>query len=1180
LSRISSGTEFEDGYVRSFPFVDLTKLLFLAACLVATPAFAQRDLKDIPNPDPEEERKSFVVAEGFEVNLYAADPLLAKPIQMNFDPDGRLWVASSEVYPQIQPGQEQTDRVLVLEDTNGDGQADKTTVFVGGLLIPTGVEPGDGGAYVANSTELVHFKDEDGDGKADSKTVMLSGFGTEDTHHIIHTFRWGPDMALYFNQSIYIHSHVETPWGVRRLGGGGIWRFAPDSRKLEVLCRGFVNTWGHHFDDYGNSFATDGAYIEGINYVFPGSVFFTAPNATRILKGYNPGSPKHCGLERVTGTHLPEDWRGDLITNDFRGHRVCRFKIGDSGSGFVSREQPEVIKTNHAAFRPIDVKMGPDGAIYIADWYNPIIQHGEVDFRDPRRDKTHGRIWRVTAKGRPLVKFPALRKMPTSALLDLLKSPEQFTRQQVKRVLKERGADQVLPELNVWLSRLSKSTGDKFDPAVEHQRLEALWVARSFEAPLVAEPANEVTILPGNLLLSKSPGVRAAAMRSAADNGVRDVKWYEARVVDENPRVRLEAIRALALIGTLDAAKAAMIVVDKPLDDALDFGAWQTARDLQNVWLPEALAGRFDFGEPRRLVFALQAIGSPEVVPLLVSLYEAGKIPADREAAALGMIGSLGGPKQLRVVLDLALKQADVPGDRAATLIGQLIEAAEKRKTLPEGDLAPSAQLLKSQSASVRIAAARAIGLWKVEGARPALVELASAEGTEPGLRNAALAGLVALGGEATKQTLVALASDPHPRNLRGVALASLASADPVTAAGPAVAWLASYQPGDNLGPVFDAFVKQKDGPAALAAALKDKKLPADAGKIGLRQAKVSGRDLPDLNAALTAAAGIGAGPRVLSPEEMARLVAAVKTTGDAARGEQVFRRAELACLKCHGISGAGGQVGPDMTSIGASAQVDYLIDSMFQPDKQVKEGFHSVVVETDEGKVVNGIQVRKTDDELVLRDAEDREIAIPLKSIAEQAVGKSLMPAGLVDALTEPELIDLVRFLSELGKVGPYAPSQARLARSWQAWTPNDEARKQRFDGVSPRVFLADQRFAWSAAYTRVSGELPVFEQPWQHTMLMSKVLTLVRTKVVVKQPGKVRFGVKLSGAAKWTTIVDGKEPFFADITTPTLDADLPVGTHWLVIAIERENPSQTLRVELLDAPGSPAQAEWAVGK
>ena len=181
------------------------------------PVWAQRDLKDIPDPDPELERKSFIVADGFEVNLFAADPLIAKPIQMNFDARGRLWIASSSIYPQIQPGQAANDRILVIEDRDNDGVADKTEVFVEGLLIPTGVEPGDGGAYVANSTELVHFKDTDGDGKADDRRVMLSGFGTEDTHHILHTLRWGMDGHLYFNQSIYIHSHIETPHGVRRL---------------------------------------------------------------------------------------------------------------------------------------------------------------------------------------------------------------------------------------------------------------------------------------------------------------------------------------------------------------------------------------------------------------------------------------------------------------------------------------------------------------------------------------------------------------------------------------------------------------------------------------------------------------------------------------------------------------------------------------------------------------------------------------------------------------------------------------------------------------------------------------------------------------------------------------------------------------------------------------------------
>ena len=197
--------------------------------LVGSPTVvnAQRDLKDIPDPDPEAERRTFQVAEGLEVNLFAADPLLAKPIQMNFDPQGRLWVASSEIYPHIAPGQPATDKILVLEDLDEDGVADTTRVFADGLLIPTGVEPGDGGAYVANSTELVHFRDLDGDGRADERQVLLSGFGTEDTHHIIHTFRWGVDGWLYFNQSIYIHSHVETPWGVRRLGGAGSGSFAP-----------------------------------------------------------------------------------------------------------------------------------------------------------------------------------------------------------------------------------------------------------------------------------------------------------------------------------------------------------------------------------------------------------------------------------------------------------------------------------------------------------------------------------------------------------------------------------------------------------------------------------------------------------------------------------------------------------------------------------------------------------------------------------------------------------------------------------------------------------------------------------------------------------------------------------------------------------------------------------------
>ena len=229
-------------------------------------AHAQRDLTDIPEPDPVAEIEAMTITDGAAVNLYAADPDIRKPIQINFDSRGRLWVASSEVYPQITPGGVANDKILVLEDTNGDGSCDKSTVFADGLLIPTGVIPDEqGGAYVAASTELLHLVDTTGDGVADQRRVVMSGFGTEDTHHLIHTLRWGPDGCLYFNQSIYIHSHIETAYGTRHLDGGGIWRYRPETGELSVFCKGFVNPWGHSFDAYGESFATDGAYVEGIN---------------------------------------------------------------------------------------------------------------------------------------------------------------------------------------------------------------------------------------------------------------------------------------------------------------------------------------------------------------------------------------------------------------------------------------------------------------------------------------------------------------------------------------------------------------------------------------------------------------------------------------------------------------------------------------------------------------------------------------------------------------------------------------------------------------------------------------------------------------------------------------------------------------------------------------------------
>ena len=1153
----------------------LSRSLGLAALLalsLAPPALAQRGLKDIPDPDPEIERLSFQMADGFEVNLFAADPILAKPIQMNFDPAGRLWVVSSEVYPQIQPGQTANDKVLVLEDRDGDGRAEKTAVFADGLLIPTGVEPGDGGAYVANSTELLHLRDTDHDGKADARRVVLSGFGTEDTHHILHTFRWGYDGNLYFNQSIYIHSHIETPHGVRRLGGGGIWRFRPDTMELDVFIRGMYNPWGHHFDRWGQSFVTDGAGGQGINYALPGAYFDAAVGAERLLPGLNPGSPKYSGAEVLSGRHLPEDWRGNILTNDFRGNRVCRFVLSEDGAGFSAREMPELIKTRHVAFRPIDVKLGPDGAIYIADWYNPIIQHGEVDFRDPRRDHTRGRIWRVTAKGRPLVERPKLVDAPTDALLDALTAPEDWTRHHARRVLKERGAEAVAPALATRVAQLDPNDADD-----EHRRLEALW---TYETLDVIQPE-----LLARLLEAKDHRVRAAAARVAGAWRARlsdPIGLLAPRVADDHPRVRLEAARSLARIPDLKAAEVAMTALDRPTDRFLDYALWLTARDLAPQWVPAFEAGRFDFGgNLSHLVFALEAANVKGGVRPMVDALREGRIPEADQDRVLAFVAALGEPGDLAPFLDRAIGDGSESPSRRKALLDALLKGTERRKVRPDGDLSRLGPWLDGSDEGLRATAARAAGQWKVESLRPKLVEIAGATDVADPVRREAVSALVQLGGPEGRKAIERLAGPSVPPRARTLAIGALAAIDPDAGAAKAVERLASPVDAADVDDLLSRLLQLKNGPPALAKALAGKTLPSDAAKLAVRAVRGTGRDDARLIDALTKAGGFTASARPATPEEVAALAADASRMGDPARGEAVFRRQEQSCLKCHAIAGAGGQVGPGLESIGASAPADYLVESLLIPGKAIKENYHALVVATADGRVTTGIKVRQDDADLILRDAEDREVAIPLASIDEQKPGGSLMPAGLTDSLTRGELVDLVRFLSELGKIGPYSVSKTRMARRWRVLdaSPATYRTLARFGlgaaaGVVPDSPGEAIDLSWLPAYSLVSGDLPLDAPP--PIRLGKDVLRhgFVRAELDVSTGGLVK--IALADPAGLDLWVDGSKV----VAGPEVMLDLKSGIHALTLAVPLDSRTAGLRCTLEDVPGSPARARWVVGK
>jgi putative heme-binding domain-containing protein len=1158
-------------------------LLTLAVGLV--PCLAQRNLDPsaIPEPDPKLQLESFQLAEGLEINLFASDPMIAKPIQMNWDARGRLWVVSSRLYPHIKPGERSDDQVIVLEDTDHDGAADKSTVFAENLLIPTGLMPGDGGLYVANSTEVLFLQDTDGDLKEDERTVLLSGFGTEDTHHIIHAFRGGPDGMLYFNQSIYIHSHVETPWGVRRLMAGGIWHFRPETRELEVFSRGFVNPWGHIFDRWGQSFATDGAFGEGINYVFPGSTWFTAYNAKRVMKGLNPGQPKHCGLEVISGRHFPDDWTGSLVTNDFRGHRVNRFVISENGSGYASRQVEDVVRTDHAAFRPIDVRVGPDGALYIADWYNPIIQHGEVDFRDPRRDHVHGRIWRVSYKGRPLVEKPKIADAEVETLLEYLKAPEDWTRHFAKRELRTRDQEEVVSAIRNWARKIDRENTDD-----AHELLEALWAFQSrnhLEAPLLRE-----------LLNHRDHRIRAAAVRVLYhwhDRLDRSLILLARAANESHPRVRLEAVNALRQVGTAKAIEAAFAALDHPLDANLDFALWLTARETKDVWLPAFQKGEINVGIASAVAFVLKATEDPAALKPLMEAFAKRKVRtgADQgeQLETIELIGDIGGPEETRFLFDhaMALTDSERLGEKAAAF-RSLARAAGQRKVKPSGDGLEQLLDLVVENPDVNGydvlgAAARLAGAWKLPGAVPKLKATASAARWTPAIVDATEA-LASIGGEDNIKTLIEIAKSGTSFQSQCAALAALATADLGQAASETASFLAGLEPGEPYfsggrtpdGPmipgVFRAFTFRKGGADALAGALNGVTIrPKDAAE-GLRIAESSPNRSQRLIIALTEAGNLTPIIQGLSAEEMEAMINAVAKEGNALRGEAVYRRKQLLCATCHAIGGAGGVVGPDMISLGASAPVDYIIDSLLEPNKKIKEGYHMSMVTRKNGEIAAGAVVREDDNEVVLRDAAGKEIGVPTSDVASREVSPvSMMPAGLTATLRRDEFVDLVRFLSALGKEGGMRVSTKRLVRRWRAVDEHQPlSNAMRRQGLTDSI-LADPDLPWQPAYSRVDGMLPV-EELGQNTGHSKTPLSIAMFELDVTAEGEISLKVNDTSGVQLrvgSTTIDLKDGRIA----------LKPGRHEVIAVIERSQRNEPLSVELVDVEGSPAQVQIVGG-
>lgn len=490
-------------------------------------------------PGPESGAQ-LTAAEGYEIKLFASEAEfedLANPVQIAFDNKGRLWVATMPSYPHYRIGDPRpTDKLLILEDTDGDGKADKQTVFADNLHIPIGFEIASDGVYVSQSGSLVRFVDEDGDDHADRSEVLLSGFDDHDTHHAISAFCADPSGAIMMAEGVFLHSNVETAYGPVRGSNGGFFRYAPQRKKLIRYAQFSIpNPWGIAFDDYGQDFFlhTSGP---SFSWMMPGSV--------RPRYGVNLGAPDiltsnkvrpTSGLEFVSSRHFPDAVQGDVLLCNSIGYLgVKQHQMIEDGTGFTTKYRQDLFSSQDRNFRPVDLEFAPDGSLYIADWHNVLIGHMQHNARDPNRDHVHGRIYRVTYPSRPLVTPAKIDGASISELLDNLKLHESRSRYRTRRELRARDADDVLPALEEWVAALDES-----DPQCEHHKLEALWVSWGLDR------VDEVLLR--ELLESEDHRIRSAAVRVLRYNGHRVADQAElllAAAGDDHGRVRLEAITA------------------------------------------------------------------------------------------------------------------------------------------------------------------------------------------------------------------------------------------------------------------------------------------------------------------------------------------------------------------------------------------------------------------------------------------------------------------------------------------------------------------------------------------------------------------------------------------------------------------------------------------------------------
>ena len=938
---------------------------------------------------PAEAVKAMTVPEGFKVEVVASEPDLVNPVAMTFDERGRAWVTESLEYPRREPGHGR-DRVKVLEDSDGNGTFDRSHIFADGLNIPSGIAIGHGGVWVANSPDILFFRDLDGDGKADSREVVVTGFGRSDTHELPNSLSWGPDGWLYGWNGVFNPSHVEYR-GKTYNFTCAIFRIHPRTREFELFCEGTSNPWGLAWDDQGSAFAS-ACVIEHLWHLTETGYYHRQggpypPFTWKIesIVQHRHQQAAYCGLHYYESDAYPERYRGKLFMGNIHGNGINVDRLRRSGSTYTADAEPDFLRANDAWFMPVVQKTGPDGSLYILDWYDRYHCYQDAN-RDPAGiDRFKGRLYRVRYKETPYRWGFDLAQESDAQLIARLKSPNGYDREVARRLLAERTGK----ETDDLLRSLA------LDPqASRANRMTALWTRISRATP-------DQDFLK-TLMTDPDPGFRAWGVRASGnlrrvEPSVRD--QVIALANDASPDVQLHvAIASRKIEGIEPVALLTAIASTCGNDSLIPHIVWQNLLPLLET-------------QSRQFMTYVDRIGEkpgPGLIAILPrALERLLQLPKPDAKAISNLLGRL-----------IAMRKVDEARQGIAALTARIRDRSLSKETVKQIGLELAKEAVPVMNGEGNVPLSRELFILYMYFGDFHGLSASRVYTRDPSMPDdVRIRAFEAIAFMTSPEfavdwtdKLLKVGAKLGSVEFRGRLIASLGTVDDPGVARTLIDHYANMEP--NLRPrAIELLTQRPAWGLALLNAIGEGKVDSNALNVNqIRKLLASN----DANVAALVKARYGTVREGRNPSRE-RVIGEVrealrKTPGDPVAGVEVFKRL---CAQCHKIYGEGQDVGPEITLNGRGSY-EQLLSNVFDPSLVIGTAYQGTTVATADGRVLTGLLVEQGPQQVVLKLQGGKTESIPRGQVEALKVSPlSLMPEDLEKQLKPQELADLFAFIT-----------------------------------------------------------------------------------------------------------------------------------------------------------------------